>query len=641
MKLDEYQQKVVDLDIPQDAALRVVANAGSGKSTTMLCKVKALIDQGVDPNAIVIFSFSRQARLDLQRKWTSYGFSTKEPVISTLHSFGLYVLRHYLKVKEFSLVKPVEQMRLIRQVCPPLDVPTKNLAGEYYSIQNMISYYKAHCIPVSDLDSDSDDYPRDFCGKTPSLDFDEFCSVYQDYENLLRESSYYDYDDLIAQPYYLLRQRLDVLAKIRQKHTIYVVDESQDLNVANWNFIMLLSSGLRLISVGDPCQNIYTFRYAKPEHFSRAYFKRFFSKVRTLELPYNYRSSKEIVELGNVVRQVGQDSLRALPVKESDSRSVRIYREAKASNEGQLVVRIIQELLTKYQMSDITVISRTTSFINMSLERHFIEAKIPYRILAARSRSFHETSAAQIYINLLALLVNPKNWVSFTSLIPFMQGMGEYKMGLKGQESMGKTAKTYIDLILKYKRATVTVQKKTDEFVHEYYFEVLKLSKNLNFMDPLVMLQTLRKLNDQFLKEKFKLTDKQFDRVSKVLLSFIQDYQERSRNKTMRDAVQEAVLNLTEYDVKDDDPNRITLSTVHAQKGLESKVSIVCGFRMYSAMTDLGDECNILYVQLSRAIEKLIIIRSSYIQKQDRSITTGVENPKLLAVLTEADLAEA
>lgn len=638
MKLDEYQQKVVNLTIPPDAALRVVANAGSGKSTTMLCKVQALIKQGVDPNQIVIFSFSRQARLDLQRKWSVWADPNQDmPVISTIHSFGLYVLRHYLKVKAFSLVKPVEQMRLIKQVCPPLPVPSKNLAGEYYSIQNLISFYKAHCVPVDSIDPEGD-YPLDFYGKTPTLEFKDFHKLYQDYENLMRESSYYDYDDLIAQPYYLLSKRLDVLAKIRQKHGIYVVDESQDLNVANWNFIMLLSSGLRLIAVGDPCQNIYTFRYAKPENFSRAYFKRFFSKVRTLELPYNYRSSKDIVEFGNIVRRLNRDELMALAVKSEDPFSVRIYKEAKASNEGQLVVKIVKELLTKYQLSDITVISRTTSFINMALERHFIEAKLPYRILAARSRSFHETSAAQIYTNLLALLVNPKNWVAFTSLVPFLQGMGEYRMGLKNQESMGKTAKTYIDLILKYKKATVTVQKKTDELVHEYYFEILKLSKNLNFMDPFVVLTNLRKLNDEFLKEKFKLTDKQFDRVSRVLLSFINDYLERSRNTNLRDAMQEAVLNLTEYDVKDDDPNRITLSTVHAQKGLESKVSIVCGFRTYSAMTDLGDEGNILYVQVSRAIEKLIIIRSSYIQKQDRSITTGVENAQLVAVLNEAEL---
>lgn len=639
IQYDEFQQQVIDLELPPDMALRVVANAGAGKSTTMLGKVKRLIEDGMDPDSIVVFTFSRQARLDLEDKWKNKPdfAGINPPRITTIHSFGLMLSRKYL-AKTVMLIKSVEQLRLIKKfivealVEQGKELPTNAvLTSAMFAVQDLISFYKAHCISLEKV-RQCTGYPKKYKNARPAFRFKLFLAIFSKYAAYCKTNNYYDFDDLVSQTYLELKANHEALANVRRRFRMFIVDESQDLNDANWRLIMLLCKHQNLISVGDPCQNIYLFRYAKPQNFSVAYFSKYFSAVKSLELPYNYRSPPDIVGLGNHVRRLAQDSLQAIAVKPADKNPVHVYCETFAPIEGRQVVNIIQSLLQKYQLSDITVICRTTRFLTSVLEHRMIAAKIPYRLLASNSRSFMETSAAQIYTNQLALLVNPKNMVAYTSLIPFMKGMGEYTMGLRGKETIGKTAQTYIDLILKHGRALVTTGKKYDQDVHAYYLEMSKLSDELKFMKVDKALTRLRELNQRFLKEKFHTTDNQFKRIVQTIEGFTDDYFQQNRGvKNVRLAFQDAVLNLTDFDPAHNDPNRVTLSTVHAQKGLESKVSIVCGFRSFRQMPDIGDECNILYVQLSRAIEKLIIVRSKYVQYKER----GVENPLFTAALED------
>ena len=97
MQLDKYQQRAVATKVSKNMALRIVANAGAGKSTTILCKVESMIKDGANPQSIVVISFSRKSRIDLQQKWKRNHSKYDPPIISTIHSLGLLILRKYLK----------------------------------------------------------------------------------------------------------------------------------------------------------------------------------------------------------------------------------------------------------------------------------------------------------------------------------------------------------------------------------------------------------------------------------------------------------------------------------------------------------------------------------------------------------------
>ena len=629
MNLDKYQQKVVNAKLGKDTAIRVVANAGAGKSTTMLYKVQALIESGVKPDSIVVISFSRRSRLDLQKKWKKSHSKFETPVISTIHSFGLLILRKFLKINDFKLIRPNEQMRLIKHLLEEGKYKFDDVKKEVYAILNEITFYKSTNVKVDKIHEI--EHAREI---SMSLSYDQFVEVYRAYEQHNDEHKYYDYDDLVFKTYHLLKDNPSILKQVRAKYQTYIVDESQDLNVINWDLTMLLSKGLSLVSVGDPCQNIYTFRYAKPEYFSTEYFEKFFGTVKNMHLPYNYRSIKEIVDLGNVIRELNEDELRAKTVKDSNKHSVKVYTEKKSNLEGYLAIKIIKQLLHHgYKLSDITVICRSTNFLNAVLERHLIESNLPYQILAGNNVSFHESNSVNIFMSMIALLVDPKNMVSFTTLIPYMNGMGDFKRVKGGMEVIGKNAEEYTNLILKLKKPYVTTGKKLDSAVHSFYNDIIALRAALKSKEPFTdVLDEMFELHFKYIKEKYRVKNSQFARIRSTVMNFVNDYLEQYKTKKLKDALHDLVLNVTSYD-PENDGDVITLSTVHAQKGLESKVTIACGFRTFNTLEDLGDESNILYVQLSRAIEKLIIIRSNCLRKANGKVIEGKENPHLVKTL--------
>jgi superfamily I DNA/RNA helicase len=351
-------------------------------------------------------------------------------------------------------------------------------------------------------------------------------------------------------------------------------------------------------------------------------------------LPFNYRSTEEIVKLGNIIRAMNEDELQAKPVKKPNKHSIKVYSEKSSNAEGDLVIRIISQLLEHgYKPSDITVICRSTNFINTVLERHLIEKNFPYQILAGNAVSFHESNAVNIFMSMIGVLSDPKNMVAFTTLIPYMNGMGEFKRLKGGFESVGKNAAEYTKLILKLRRPNVSTGKKLDATVMAFYNAIVGLRVAVKSKEPFTdVLMALYEIHFKFIKDKYRVTNSQFGRIRGTVMNFINDYLEQYRTKALKDALQDLVLNVTGYD-PEDDGDVISLSTVHAQKGLESKVSIVCGFRTFNGLQDLGDEKNVLYVQLSRAIEKLIIVRSKCLRKANSSVIEGKENPYLAYLL--------
>lgn len=642
MQLDKYQRKVVTKPIELDSALRVVANAGAGKSTTMLHKAVALnTEQGIPVSSIVMVSFSRKSREDLERKWKKIS-KDAPPVISTIHSLGLLILRKFLKEK-VTLIKPYEQQRLVKH-CIEEQATVKDIKVETFAVMNALSYYKSLNIDLKD--SNKHALPKEVrVTLTPA----ELYQVVKAYAIHLRDNNQFDFDDLIYKTYRLLKASPEILAKVRKKFQVYIVDEAQDLNKANWDLIFLLSNHLRLIAVGDPCQNIYLFRYAQPSIFSEEAFGKHFAATSSTELPNNYRSTKEIVAFGNLVRKHSGDELRAIPKGKSDPNSLKIYVEEKAHLEGKQAVKIIQYLLRHgYKLSDITIISRSSNFLKTVVEKDVISANLPYKILAGMNAvNFHDTNSAVIFMAMIALLVNPNNMMAFTTLVPYMNGMGEFTRQRGGFEKVGKNAAMYMKLMLKHNRANVsTGNAKLDLQVQKFYNAILGKKDRLKAGQSFeYVLDELFAIHGEFVKEAHKIKNSQYIRIRSTVMNFLNDYFDHHnekklvkkefeyfKSKKLRDAILEMLLNVDGYE-PEETRDQLTLATVHSQKGLESKVTIACGFRAYGVMDDLGDECNILYVQTSRAIEKLIILRSKTFRRISGGNMEGNENVHLQKVM--------
>ena len=244
---------------------------------------------------------------------------------------------------------------------------------------------------------------------------------------------------------------------------------------------------------------------------------------------------------------------------------------------------------------------------------------------------------------MIALLVNPNNMMAFTTLVPYMNGMGEFTRQRGGFEKVGKNAAMYMKLMLKHNRANVsTGNAKLDLQVQKFYNAILGKKDRLKAGQSFeYVLDELFAIHGEFVKEAHKIKNSQYIRIRSTVMNFLNDYFDHHnekklvkkefeyfKSKKLRDAILEMLLNVDGYE-PEETRDQLTLATVHSQKGLESKVTIACGFRAYGVMDDLGDECNILYVQTSRAIEKLIILRSKTFRRISGGNMEGNENVHL------------
>ena len=278
-----------------DAPLVIVAGPGTGKTRTLTVRIAWLIETlGVPPEAILAITFTNKAAGEMAERLAELlGPAVAGRVlIKTFHAFGALLLReHGARIgldPQFAILSEDDRLTLLKQVQPDLKQSEIGQAlGLISSAKNLL------------LTSDS-----------PELNsqFPQFPSLFRAYEAALRASQAVDFDDLMALPVRLLEANPDLLAAIQQRFRWISVDEYQDVNLAQYRLLRLVSGGgANVCAIGDPDQAIYGFRGADRRYFLT--FQQDYPDARTLTLSQNYRSTQLILDAAMQV--IGRSSEKA------------------------------------------------------------------------------------------------------------------------------------------------------------------------------------------------------------------------------------------------------------------------------------------------------------------------------------------
>lgn len=286
------------------SAHRVRAGPGTGKTRTLVGRVKWLVDQGEDPGSILVLTFSNFSAQDLAaRIRAAIGERATAIWIGTFHAFGLELLRKYgtdlgLPIN-LRLLDRSGSLMLLEELLPDLGL-------EYYldlfdpllklrSILSLISRAKdelatpANYAELARAMKDVGDSDRE--ARQKAL---EAAHAYDIYEGALRARGLVDFGDLIARPVELFRLRPDIRNAVRTDRRHVLVDEYQDMNRASGLLLKeLVEPGCGPWVVGDVKQSIYRFRGASPVNMVR--FAEDFPRATTTDLGVNYRSGGRIV----------------------------------------------------------------------------------------------------------------------------------------------------------------------------------------------------------------------------------------------------------------------------------------------------------------------------------------------------------
>jgi superfamily I DNA/RNA helicase len=301
-------------------AFLLKAGPGTGKTQTLVGRLSVLKDRGVDPEGILLLTFSNKAAGEMtDRAITAWPEAAGSAWIGTFHSFGLDLLRRFHDrtglPQDPRLIDSTEAIALLEDEFPRLRLkhfndlwdPTDNLR----SILSAISRAKDEVV-------DQHRYRKlaEQMAQVAVLDEDkvaaekclEIASVYELYEQRKSDRGAVDFGDLVARPTVLLESDETVRKQLQSRYEHILVDEYQDVNRASVRLLRALKpDGANLWVVGDAKQSIYRFRGASS--FNIDWFEKIdFPGGTSLQLSKNYRSSQEICDTFRAFAKVRMDA---------------------------------------------------------------------------------------------------------------------------------------------------------------------------------------------------------------------------------------------------------------------------------------------------------------------------------------------
>lgn len=291
-----------------DSPLIIDAGPGTGKTKTLVARIKYLIKCGVPPSSILTLTYSNKAAAEMMERIETIS-STSASLIwtGTFHAFSLELLRLYHREAKLSQDFKVldESMALEMFESQLADLPLNHYRNlwdptvELRSILRAISRAKDEMITpdaykASAISALNDAItPEEIEKAEKSV---EIGQVYDLYQNAMEARNCVDFGDLVFKAVVLLSEHQNIRQDVKEKYKYVLVDEYQDVNFASTSLLEhITEQGQRLWVVADPRQSIYRFRGAFPGNV--AAFTDRYSDAHRLRLKTNYRSCESVIRV--------------------------------------------------------------------------------------------------------------------------------------------------------------------------------------------------------------------------------------------------------------------------------------------------------------------------------------------------------
>ena len=336
------------------------AGPGTGKTLTLVERVRSLLAEGIDPAAILVVTFSNRAAGELVERLAAANPKEAPRLwIGTIHAFGLDLIRRHHDRLDLppdpTLFDRSDAIEVLQETLPTLPlIHYRNLWDPALVLRDVIaaiSRAKDELVDPQQYRSLAEAMlasAENAEGRVAAEKCLEIASIYEIYEEALHERDGVDFGDLIMRPALLLESDPGIVQATQLRHRHLLVDEYQDVNRASARLLRAVAGdGSRLWVVGDARQSIYRFRGAAGTNLAR-FTGDYPSGVRA-QLKVNYRSAEPVVEtLVAVAPRMGA-SEGMLPLmltadRDRGSATLRINRYLTPDDEAAGVAASVREL---------------------------------------------------------------------------------------------------------------------------------------------------------------------------------------------------------------------------------------------------------------------------------------------------------
>lgn len=419
-ELNPAQLQVVEA---LDGPVLVIAGAGSGKTRTLIYRVARLIESGVNPNHILLLTFTRRAAQEMiRRAGDLLGADCNQIQGGTFHSSANSILRRYGSAAGlqagFTILDRSDSEDLINLLRTSSGFsksdkrfPKKRTITEIFS--------KAANRMVALEEVLEQDYAH-FLSNLPDLE-----NLQRAYRDQKVRQSLLDYDDLLIRLIDLIETQSDVREILVGTYRYIMVDEYQDTNRLQARIVQLLgSSHGNVMAVGDDAQSIYSFRGA---HFRNIMdFPSGFPGTKIFKLEENYRSTQPILNLTNeIILGAKKKYSKTLFTSRIGGSAPAVVRAQTENHQSRFVCQKLLELREEgVPLNEIAVLFRS-SFHSFDLEIELARHEIPF----VKRGGFKFIEAAHVKDSLahLRVIANPYDAVSWHRALLLIEGIGPKK----------------------------------------------------------------------------------------------------------------------------------------------------------------------------------------------------------------------
>lgn len=370
----------------------VCAGPGSGKTATLVGRIKALMEKGIDADYILAITFTRDAARVLEQRIST--FCNDMPTISTINALCYKILRDNKEyVGNVKLLERKEKYSILNGL---IEAMPKALSG--------ISYTKGENELVRAVEGRIDKYIKLNCDREafmklyPELSSD-FCDMAEYYIDIIKTNGFISFQEQISLCVSFLENHPDALEDYRRIYRYIMVDEFQDIDAMQAKFIYMLATHENLVVVGDDDQAIYGFRGGS--HRFMLDFQHMFPKARKVVFKENFRSTREIVDASQAVINENAERILKNITATRECGTAPVLRDG---TDIDMIESTIYEVLKQgYSYGDIAILSQK----NSTLESIKSELTVP--AVLEKSLLVNEPLFASVYFSLLFLRSNKQD----------------------------------------------------------------------------------------------------------------------------------------------------------------------------------------------------------------------------------------
>jgi len=409
----------------------VLAGAGSGKTRVITHKIGRLIQTGLEPKRIAAITFTNKAAAEMRERAKGLiGKAANDVLICTFHALGVRMLRQdggVMGLKpQFSIMDSADVTGILKDAGGTTDIATARQWQWAISLWKNMGLNSTQAMAIA-----KDDNER------------TIAKIMARYEERLAAYQSVDFDDLIGMPLKLLQEHEEVRLKWQAQLGHVLVDEYQDTNATQYEVLKCLvgspdQGGARFTAVGDDDQSIYGWRGATLDNLRKL--PQDFPTLKVIKLEQNYRSTSAILRAANNVIQPNPKLFpKTLFSELGEGEPVRVVDADTEEHEAERVVARIQSLRAgtdasgsgHRELQDFAILYRANHQARV-IEIAMRKAQIPYKV--SGGQSFFDRAEIRDLCSWLRLWVNNDDDPAFLRAVTTpKRGIGHQTLAALGE----------------------------------------------------------------------------------------------------------------------------------------------------------------------------------------------------------------